>query len=58
MYRNADVSPLLSYLDTANTYVSGQPGIIVNNATGAGDNWNAGSFAPAAGADACGCDQH
>jgi len=58
MYRNADVSPLLSYLDTANTYTSGQPGIIVNNATAAGDNWNAGSFAPAASADACGCDQH
>ena len=58
MYRNADVSPLLSYLDTAHTYTSGQPGIIVNSATAAGDNWRAGYFAPVASTDACGCDQH
>ena len=57
MYRNTDVSPLISYLDAANTYSSGQPGIVVNNATGAGDSWNAGYFAPTASSYTCGCDQ-
>lgn len=58
LYRNNGGSPLLTVVETANTYPTGQPGIIINNTPARGDNWSAGNFAPVAGSDVCGCDIH
>lgn len=44
-YRNGVVQTNTPYTHTANTYPTGQPGLIINTSTGIASNWSGGDYA-------------